>query len=153
MGKYGVDTTLEAELIAELDVDIGPRQIVGQTREGYLRVIPITGGTVRGQAINGAVLSGGADWNTIVDGGPDEPDRLRHVFAKYTIQTSGGDYISVENEGWKSTSTEKLTRIATHPKFTTSVPELDWLNYGTYVGELISRGDGTGVKLRFYRMK
>jgi len=153
MGQYGADVKLDAELILELSVDIEPPYVVGQTRRGYTKVIPISGGTFRGERLRGEILPGGADWNTVFGPDPAGTGGIRQVFAKYTIRTEEGACIAVENEGWKSMDPERNTRIATVPKLQTAAPELDWLNWGVYVGELIPRPDGSGVTLRFYRMK
>lgn len=150
---YGIETTLEAELVMELSVDIQPPQIVGQTHQGYTKVIPITGGTFRGQLLEGDILPGGADWNTVMAPTPDDPGGIRRVFAKYTIRTRDGHHICVENEGFKSMDPQKATRAVTVPRFQTAAAGYDWLNYGVYVGTLEPRSDGSGVSLRFYRMK
>ena len=153
MGCYGKDVTLEAELILELDVDISEPLVVGQTHRGYLKVIPIAGGTFCGQELNGELIPGGADWNTVMGNGPDDLEGIRHVFAKYTIRTREGVCISVENEGWKAMDPGQATAIATVPKLLCADPRYRWLNYGVYVGSLTPRAEGNGVRLSFYRMK
>ncbi|MGE4276971.1 MAG: DUF3237 domain-containing protein [Lawsonibacter sp.] len=136
----------------ELSVEIADPYIVGQTRGEYAKVIPITGGTFCGQNLNGTVLPGGADWNTVSGKGAEDLTGIRHVFAKYVIRTDMGVCIAVENEGWKSMSSDNVTAIATVPKFQTAAPEYDWLNWGVYVGSLTPRPDNSGVTLRFYRL-
>lgn len=151
MGTYGKDVVLAAELVLELSVDIAPPIVVGQTHSGYLKVIPITGGTFQGKELQGEILPSGADWNTVFGSGPDDSSGVRQVFAKYTICTQDGAVISVENEGWKAMDPACATAIATTPKFQTADSRYDWLNYGVYVGSLEPRFGG--VTLRFYRMK
>jgi len=153
MGKYGTDTMLSAELIMELSVDITEPYIVGQAHGEYAKVIPITGGTFCGQNMNGIILPGGADWNTVIGDSAEDLKGIRHVFAKYVIRTDTGVCIAVENEGWKSMSPDNTTVIVTVPKLQTAAPEYDWLNWGVYVGALIPRPDKSGVTLRFYRLK
>ncbi len=153
MGIYGTDVMLQAEEILELDVDISEPLVVGQTHRGYLKVIPIEGGTFCGQKLKGELIPGGADWNTVMGSGPDDLEGIRHVFAKYTIRTLDGVCISVENEGWKPMDAAKATTIATVPRLLCADPRYRWLNYGVYVGSLTPRPGGNGVKLRFYRMK
>lgn len=153
MGKFGNDVTLAAELVLELSVDIGEPDVVGQTRRGYTKVIPITGGRFQGQCLRGEILPGGADWNTVFGAGPEDPAGLRRVFAKYVICTEDGACIDVENEGWKPMDPCCATEIATVPRFQTAHPAYDWLNYGVYVGSLTPRADKSGVTLRFYRLK
>ena len=153
MGRYGKDVSLEAELILELDVEIAQPMIVGQTDKGYLKVIPITGGTFCGQQLKGEIVPGGADWNTVMGVGPEDLEGIRQVFAKYTIRTQEGVYISVENEGWKAMDPVHATAIATVPKFECADERYRWLNYGVYVGSLTPKQGKDGVTLRFYRMK
>lgn len=153
MGRYGRDVTLEAELVLEVQVEIQPPMVVGQTFNGYLKVIPIAGGTFQGEQLRGEVIAGGADWNTVFGSGPEDLEGIRQVFAKYTLKTEDGAYISVENEGWKAVDQASATAIATVPKLRTADPRYHWLNYGVYVGSLTPRPDGSGVTLRFYRMK
>lgn len=153
MGRYGKDVTLEAELILELDVDISEPLLVGQTHKGYLKVIPITGGTFCGQELQGEIVPGGADWNTVMGDGPEDLHGIRQVFAKYTIRTQDGVYISVENEGWKAMDPNDATAIATVPRLQCADERYRWLNYGVYVGSLTPRPEKNGVTLRFFRMK
>ncbi|MEA4932221.1 MAG: DUF3237 family protein, partial [Lawsonibacter sp.] len=101
---------------------------------------------------NGLILPGGADWNTVIGNGAEDLTGIRHVFAKYVIQTDTGVCIAVENEGWKSMSPDHTATIETVPKFQTAAPEYDWLNWGVYVGSLTPRPDKRGVMLRFYRL-
>ena len=116
MGRYGKDVSLEAELILELDVEISEPMVVGQTHKGYLKVIPIAGGAFCGQELRGEIIPGGADWNTVMGDGPEDLRGIRQVFAKYTIRTQDGAYISVENEGWKAMDPGQATAIATVPR-------------------------------------
>lgn len=153
MGRYGQDVTLEAELILELDVDISEPLLVGQTHKGYLKVIPITGGSFCGQQLQGEIVPGGADWNTVMGDGPEDLHGIRQVFAKYTIRTQDGVYISVENEGWKAMDPNDATAIATVPRLQCADERYRWLNYGVYVGSLTPRPEKNGVTLRFFRMK
>ena len=50
------------EYVFDLDVQVGPAQELGEYGGGRRRVIPITGGALRGPGLNGVVLPGGADW-------------------------------------------------------------------------------------------
>ena len=153
MGYYGPDVQLAAELIMELSVNIAPPIVVGETHKGYLKVIPITGGSFQGQELRGEIIPGGADWNTAMGSSPEDPAGIRQIFAKYTIRTHDGIVISVENEGWKSIDPADATSIATVPKLQTASPRYHWLNYGVYVGSLTPRANGSGVELKFYRLK
>ena len=150
MESYGKTVQLDAELVLELLVNIDSPIVVGQTTKGYLKIIPITGGSFQGEHLQGTVISGGADWNTTIG---DGPQAIRQIFAKYSIQTNDGAVISVENEGWKSVHPDNATVIATVPKLQTADPRYDWLNYGVYVGSLTPYPQSGCVMLKFYRMK
>src|ERR1700744_214680 len=49
--------------VYDCDATLLPAIPFGDTLEGTRRIIPITGGTVKGPRIRGAVLNIGADWN------------------------------------------------------------------------------------------
>lgn len=120
---------LHADEVMRLRVQIAAPQIVGPTGQGWLQVIPIMGGTFTGKELSGRVVPGGADWNTTRE------DGVAHVFAKYLLQTSDGEYIAIENEGWIERNSE--ARIKTRPTFAASIAgKYHHLNSGVYVGEL-----------------
>lgn len=154
MGNYGQDTELSAELIFELSVKIAQPLMIGPTKCGLCKVIPITGGTFAGQNLRGNVIPGGADWNTTYGDSADDSSALRHIFAKYTLCTEDGVCIGVENEGWKSADPVRATRIVTIPRFQVSDVRYDWLNYGAYVGSLAPDPDAAEptMLIRIYRM-
>lgn len=138
---------LEADLVLELDVEVGEVQEVGKTPEGFLRLIPITGGTFKGTNIKGKVISGGYDWNMALN------DNMAHVFAKYALQTDDGVYISVENEGYLDSRTQDSV-IKTNPRFQVADGKYDWLRSGVFVGSLeAAKTEKPGVCIKIYRMK
>lgn len=154
MGSYGQNSSLSAELIMELSVKIAPPLLIGPTKNGYRKVIPIVGGSFSGQRLRGEVIPGGADWNTAYGSDPEGSDALRHIFAKYTLRTEDGICIGVENEGWKSADLTHMTQIVTIPKFQVSAPQYDWLNYGVFVGSLspVPCAAEPTMSIRIYRM-
>lgn len=141
---------LEAELVLELEVELGQTQEVGDTPKGFLRLIPITGGTFSGPNIKGNILSGGYDWNTT------RHDQTAHAFAKYALQTDDGVVISVENEGIlppepqlsqtnQSNQTSQTNQtsqsshsslIKTTTRFEVADGKYEWLRSGVFVGSL-----------------
>jgi hypothetical protein len=116
---------------------------VGETPKGYLRVIPIIGGTFEGPRLKGKVIPGGADWNMTRE------DGVAEVFAKYTIETDDGVLISVTNEGTIKPNGE---RIITKPTFLVAIGKYDWLNDEIFIGTLdpLPTSEGIVVKLSFY---
>lgn len=143
---------LEAELVLELKVELGPTQEVGNTPTGFLRLIPITGGTFSGPNIQGSILSGGYDWNTA------RHDHTAHAFAKYALLTDDGVVISVENEGVipsesqpsQTNQTNQISHsshsslIKTTTRFEVEDGKYDWLRSGVFVGSL-EVGAGTSA--------
>lgn len=138
---------LPADEVMRLRVQIAAPQIVGPTGQGWLQVIPIVGGTFTGKELSGRVVPGGADWNTSRD------DGVAHVFAKYLLQTSDGEYIAIENEGW--ITRDSTARIKTRPTFAASTTgKYHHLNSGVYVGELSVTPDvNDSVDIVIYKLR
>lgn len=138
---------LPADEVMRLRVQIAAPKVIGPTGEGWLQVIPITGGTFTGKELNGVVVPGGADWNTTRD------DGVAHVFAKYLLQTSDGEYIAIENEGW--IARDSAATIKTRPTFAASLTgQYHHLNSGVYVGELTAPSDvRDAVDIVIYRLR
>lgn len=129
---------LPADEVMRLRVQIAAPLIVGPTGQGWHQVIPIIGGTFTGKELSGVVVPGGADWNTTRE------DGVAHVFAKYLLQTSDGEYIAIENEGW--IARDSAARIKTRPTFAASAAgKYRHLNSGVYVGELAVPSDVSEV--------
>lgn len=138
---------LEAELVLELTVELGEIQEVGATSNGFLRLIPITGGEFSGPNIKGKILLGGYDWNTVIN------ENVTHAFAKYAIQTDDGVNISVQNEGYLNAK-EQNALIITSPKFQVQEGKYDWLNSGVFVGSLQGgSSEKPSVNIKIYKMK
>lgn len=138
---------LEAELVLELEVELGQTQEVGNTPNGFLRLIPITGGTFSGPNIKGNILSGGYDWNTT------RHDHTAHAFAKYAIQTDDGVIISVENEGVLDAEAPNSV-IKTTPRFEVEDGKYEWLRSGVFVGSLEAGAtEIPSVCIKIYKLK
>lgn len=136
---------LEATKILNIHVQCEKEMEVNHDGSGFLRVIPIVGGTFEGD-ISGVVISGGADWNTTYDNG------ISHVFAKYVLRADNGDYIAIENEG-KIKWSRSEQRIKTVPRFQVNQNSpYAWLNDGVYVGELQTGGAIGYVEIIIYKL-
>ena len=70
------------------------------------RIIPITGGTVSGPRLEGEILPGGADWQSI------RADGTADIRARYTIRAKDGALIAVDNPGYRHGPAPVLARIA-----------------------------------------
>ncbi len=135
---------LQAELIMKLHVQCADTMEVKNDGSGYLRVIPIIGGTFEGK-LCGEVVSGGADWNTTRENG------VAHVFAKYLIKTEDGEYIAIENEG--KIRFEDSSVIKTSPRFQAAAEgRYAWLNSGVYVASLEAGKFEGQVEITVYQL-
>jgi len=122
-------------------VIVGPIQDLGQTARGRRRIIDILGGTAEGPRFQGEILPGGADWQIV------RPDGTIEVVARYTIRSTSGALVYVQNDGLRVASPEILARMSkgelvpfdsyhfrTAPRFETSDPSLKWMEISTFVG-------------------
>ena len=87
-------------------MQVGPAQDIGEFGGGRRRVIPILGGEVSGPRLNGVVLPGGADWQTL------RPDGVTLLQARYTLRAQDGTVIGVVNTGVRTASPEVAQRLA-----------------------------------------
>lgn len=87
-------------------VDVASPVEQGEIDGGLKRFIPIRGGTVAGPRLNGTILDGGGDWQTIFPGG------LTRLEARYFIKSADGDVIGIHNLGLRLASAEVTDRIA-----------------------------------------
>jgi hypothetical protein len=119
----------------DVHVEVAEIRSLGRTPLGERRVIPVVGGSFRGERLGGRVLPGGADWQTI---GEDGAARLD---ARYTLEAEGGALVQVRSQGLRHGPPEVLARLAageavdparyyfrTVLRFETGAPALDWLN-------------------------
>ncbi len=136
---------LDAELVLKLHVQCEQHMEVKNDGSGFLRVIPIIGGSFEGK-LCGEIVSGGADWNTTRENG------IAHVFAKYLLKTDDGEYIAIENEG-KICFKEK-GHIKTSPRFQAdSEGKNAWLNTGVFVASLDGGEKENQVEIAIYQLK
>ena len=125
--------TLQPLLRAE--VTLAPPQELGDSPLGRRRIIPITGGSFRGEKLAGRVLPGGADWQVI------RADGVAELDARYTLETDDRALIYVRNFGYRHGPAEVLQRLAagepvdpslyymrTTPRFETGAERYRWLN-------------------------
>lgn len=73
-------------------VTIGQTIILGESKRGLRRVIPITGGSFEGPDIHGEVMPGGEDWQLV------RPDGDTELYARYLLKTHDGFIIQVINQ-------------------------------------------------------
>lgn len=143
----------------ELRAKVGDPVVIGQVPHGLRRIIAITGGTVRGPAVDAIVVpNSGADWQVI------QPDGFSELDTRYTLRTVAGELVYVQNVGIRHAAPEvmqklnagqvvdpKLVYFRTVPKFETSAPGLQWLTRSVFVG--VGERTPNEVIIRFYRVE
>jgi len=127
---------------------IGDVTSAGDIGHGTRRIIPIIGGEVRGEGMNGKVCPFGADFQII------RPDELIELEAKYALEMDDGAVIYVENVGIRfgpKDLLEKLKRgepvdptliyFRTRPRFETGSAKYRWLMQYLFVGSAARHAD------------
>ncbi|QLA79951.1 DUF3237 domain-containing protein [Acidovorax facilis] len=145
------------KFFADLRVEVGAPQQVGQTVHGLRRLIPIIGGTATGDGWSARVLPGGADFQLIVN------DRLSELDARYVLETDAGDFIYVQNRAVRSGPPELIARLVRgepvdpaqiyfrcSPSFETAAPALSWMGERMFVGTGARYPDA--VVMRFFEL-
>jgi hypothetical protein len=139
---------LETKYVFTATVKIGEVVSAGDLGYGVRRIIPILGGEVTGEGVNGTVLPFGADFQII------RPNELIDLEAKYAIQTDDGATIYVENTGLRFGPVDlllklkrgepvdpKLIYFRTRPKFETGDPRYQWLMQHLFIGSAARHAD------------
>ncbi len=145
------------KFFADLAVQVGSPQEVGQTAQGLRRVVPIVGGTARGDGWAARVLPGGADFQRIVNGS------LSQLDARYVLETDAGDRIYVQNQAIRCGPAELIARLGRgepvdpaqiyfrcHPRFETACAALAWISERCFVGTGARYPDR--VAMRFFEL-
>lgn len=120
----------------------------GDIGHGTRRIIPVIGGEIHGEGINGKVLPFGADFQII------RPDELIELEAKYAMELDDGAVIYVENIGIRFGPKElleklkrnepvdpKLIYFRTTPRFETGAPKYRWLMQHLFIGSAARHAD------------
>ncbi len=136
----------ELELVMTLRVEIAPAREVGELDGGFRRVIPITGGSFTGPAIQGEVLPGGTDWNLT------RPDGVAEVWARYTLRADDGVLVGVTNAGLIVPLPDGRLYARTSPQFEVAGERYAWLRRSIFVGTLVPGASGGVVQLEFFRV-
>lgn len=126
---------------ADLSVQVAPPQEVGATDHGHRRLIPILGGSARGEGWTARVLPGGADAQLVVNA------QLAELDARYCLETDNGELIYVHNRAIRTGPADLMARLVRGetvdpaqiyfrclPRFETAAPALQWINQRLFVG-------------------
>lgn len=146
------------EHLCDVAVAIAAPVEVGPTPAGFRRLIPITGGTVTGAALNGRVLPGGADFQLIVGDGTQA-----QLDARYVLELDDGSRVFVQNTALRVASAEDSARIRAgvavdpsrvyfrcQPRFEPTSPDWAWLASHQFIGTGLRQPDA--VHLSFYKV-
>lgn len=143
--------------LCDFDVELTAPHELGDGAKGRHRIIPIVGGAVRGERLNGRILPVGADWQTVRSDGVAELD------ARYAFETDDGAIVEVQNFGLRHGPADVLAAIArgetvdpsryymrTHARFVTADPRTAWLNRVLAIGA--GARLAAAVRLSLYEM-
>jgi hypothetical protein len=139
---------LQTKYVFTITAHIGGVTSAGDIGHGVRRIIPITGGEVRGEGINGKVCAFGADFQII------RPNELIELEAKYAFETDDGAVVYVENKGIRFGPVDllqklkrgepvdpKLIYFRTVPKFETGSEKYRWLMEHLFIGSAARHAD------------
>lgn len=112
-------------IVATID---GP-MTVGETSTGTVRAIPITGGSVTGENIEGRVIPGGADWQLT------RADGVTEIEATYAIELDEDTLVKVVNSGIIVPPTEQGedAYFRTQIRFMAPQGNYAWLNEAIFL--------------------
>ncbi len=79
--------------VCRLEVDIDGPVDFGVNSQGRRRFVPINGGRVSGPYLNGWILPGGGDWQTVRN------DGVVDLRAQYAIELTDGTLVEMDNRG------------------------------------------------------
>ncbi|RZI89434.1 MAG: DUF3237 domain-containing protein [Variovorax sp.] len=142
---------------ADLHVEVGTPQLLSHTPRGMRRVVPITGGTARGDGWTARVLPGGSDFQLIVS------DTLSELDARYGLETDAGDLVYVQNHAVRAAPADAMAALLRgepvdasriyfrcSPRFETTSPALRWIGERMFVGSGVRHP--AAVLMRFFTL-
>jgi len=143
-----MEPALQTRYVFTITARIGGVTSAGDIGTGVRRIIPITGGEVKGERVNGRVCAFGADFQII------RPNELIELEAKYAFETDDGAVIYVENKGIRFGPVDLLQKLKrgepvdpeliyfrTVPKFETGAARYRWLMESLFIGSAARHAD------------
>ena len=142
-------TEIRTRPLFVMRLDVLPMQLIGETPSGRRRVGVVPGGRFEGERLAGAVLQGGADWQTI------RTDSAVRLDVRLLLQTDDGALIGMSYQGLRHGPPGIIERLEKgeavdpasyyfriNPLFETAAPAYDWLNRMVAIGVGHRRADG-----------
>ncbi len=130
--------------------------VQGLNSQGKRRIIPITGGTVRGK-LQGTVLHGGSDFQLVLN------DTTAQLDARYVLQLGDGSHVYVHNRALRRGSASDMAALVSGeavpperiyfrcaPTFEVENPSLHWMTQSLFIGTGARYPDR--VEMRFYEV-
>ncbi|HTI08131.1 MAG TPA: DUF3237 domain-containing protein [Puia sp.] len=152
---------LKSEFLFDLDINVNPPQVVGPVLKGTRLIFPFKDGVVKGDKINGKILTCGGDWGLVLDSTTFKVD------VRATFETDDGALIYMTYSGYNHANAKNFATISagkggelsasdyyfrTSASFETSSPKYAWLNRIVAIG--IGRFPAAGeVAYRIYAIK
>lgn len=132
---------LQSRPLFHLFAHLAPAVSLGETPSGTRKIVNVTGGTFKGDRLEGAVLPGGGDWALT------RADGVLLLDVRLTLQTNDGALIYCRYEGMRHGPAEVMARLAAgekvdpaqmyfriQPRFETADLRYAWLNRILAVG-------------------
>jgi hypothetical protein len=143
--------------MAQVRCEVGELVTLGMGPYGERRCVPLLGGSVQGPELNGEILPGGTDWQTLrADGALD-------IGAHYVIRSGDGALIEVQSNGLRHGPPDVMARLArgeavdaaeyffrTLMRFTTGHPA--WLHLNKVMAIAAGRREARRVVLDVWRL-
>ena len=151
-------SNLNSRELFDISVSLHPVQDEGATPMGTRRIVPVSGGTFRGDRLRGVVLSNAAaDWVLV------RADASVQLDVRLTLETDDGALIYMTYRGVRNSSPEVAQRLArgdsvdpteyyfrTTPYFETSSEKYAWINNIVTVG--VGERLAAGVKYKVFEI-
>lgn len=137
------DRKLDAELVLQINVKLGPTEDMGSGADGHRINYPIAGGYFSGRGLKGEVIPGGADMSV------RRADGVTLIQALYRLRTDDDQVIIIDNAGIFRPNKAGLEKLAagkelleqdyyclTSPVFKTPPGKYNWLTENIFVGTI-----------------
>jgi hypothetical protein len=128
-------TTLHSKPLFVFQIEVKPATVIGQTPGYDRRIGEIVGGRFEGERLNGKILSGGSDWQSL------RSDNAITLNVRLVLQTDDGHLIGMVYQGMRHGPRAVMDRIANGktvspseyylratPYFETASDKYGWIN-------------------------